>query len=82
MAAVAVDGGDVRAGDAVVGEALVKRLDAHGPDALGDQVADGVIDHGRGDAGLHAEAVGQVGGDVELAAADVDLALVRLAERE
>ena len=30
----------------------------------------------------HAKAVRQVGGDVELAAADVDLAAVRLAERD
>ena len=48
-------------GDAVVLEALVERRDAHGPHALGDQVADGVVDHGRGDAGLQAEAVRQVG---------------------
>ena len=61
-------------------EMLVERCDTHGPHALGDQVADGVIHHGRGDAGLQAEAVGEVGGDVELAAADVDLALGRLAE--
>ena len=31
---------------------------------------------------LQAEAVGQVGGDVELAAADVDVAVRRLAERD
>ena len=80
VAAVAVDGGHVGAGHAVVLEALVERLDAHGPHALGDQVADGIIHHGGGDAGLHAEAVRQVGGAVELAAADVDLALGGLAE--
>ena len=34
----------------------------------------------RGNAGLQAEAVRQVGGDVELAAADMDLALGRLAK--
>ena len=66
--------------DAVVLEVLVEGLHAHRPHALGDQVADGVIHHGGGDAGLQAEAVGQVGGDVEFAAADVDLALGGLAE--
>ena len=65
---------------AVVLEALVEGRDAHRPHALGDQVADGVVHHRRGDAGLQAEAVGQVGGHVELAAADVDLALGGLAE--
>jgi hypothetical protein len=45
-------------------------------------VADGVIHHGAGDAGVQAEAIGQVGGAVELAAADVDLAFGRLAERD
>ena len=80
LAAVAVDGGHVGTVDAVVLESLVKWLDAHGPHALGDQVADRVIHHGRGDAGLQAEAIRQIGGAVELAAADVDLALGRLAE--
>ena len=80
LAAVAIDGGHVGAVHAVVLEVLVEGLDAHGPHPLGDQVADGIIHHGRGDAGLQAEAVGQVGGDVELAAADVDLALGGLAE--
>ena len=68
--------------DAVVLEVLVEGFDAHGADALGDQVADGVIHHRRGDARLHAEAVGEVGGDVKFAAADVNLALGRLAERD
>ena len=68
--------------DAVVLEVLVEGLDAHRPHALGDQIADRIIHHGGGDAGLQAEAVGQVGGDVELAAADVDLALGGLAERD
>ncbi len=80
LAAVAIDGGHVGAVDAVVLEALVEGFDAHGPHALGDQVADGVIHHGGGDAGLQAEAVGEVGGDVEFAAADVDLAFRGLAE--
>jgi hypothetical protein len=77
---VAVDGGHVRAAHAVVLEPLVERSHAHGAHALGDQVADGVVHHRGGDAGLQAEAVGQVGRDVELAAADVDGALGGLAE--
>ncbi len=80
LAAIAVDGGDVRAGNTVVGEPLEEGAHAHGADALRDQIADGVVDHRRGHAGLQAEAVGQVGGHVELAAADVDLAFGGLAE--
>ena len=41
-----------------------------------------VVDHRRGDAGLQAEAVGEVGGDVVLAAGDVDVERARLAERD
>ena len=59
---------------------LIERPDAHRPHGALDQLADRVIDHGADDAGLEAEAVGEVGGAVELAAADVDLALARLAE--
>ena len=81
VAPVAVDGGDVRPGHAVVREVLVERPDAHGPHPLRHQIADRVIDHGRRDAGLQAKAIGQVGGHVEFAAADVNLALRRLAKR-
>ena len=45
-------------------------------------VADRVVDHRGGDAGLEAEAVGQVRGAVELAAAHVDRAARGLAERD
>ena len=82
VAAVAVDRGHVRAAHAVVLEPFVERFHAHRPDALGDQVADGIIHHGGGDAGVQAEAIGEVGGAVEFAAADVDLALGGLAERD
>jgi hypothetical protein len=68
--------------DAVVLELLVERLDAHRPDAFGNQVADGIIHHRGGDAGVQAETVGQIGRDVELAAADVDVAVGCLAERD
>ena len=81
VAAVAVDGGHVRAGDAVVREMLVKRADAHGANTLVDHIADGVIDHGGDDTGIQAEAVREVRGHVELAAADVNVAVIGLAER-
>ncbi len=80
VAAVAVDGGDVGAAHAVVLEPLVEGLDAHRADALGDELADGVADHRRDDAGVEAEAVGEVGGAVELAARNVYLASRSLAE--
>ena len=81
-AAIAVDGRHVRPAHAVVLEHLVERRDAHRPDAAGDELADRVLDHGRRNAGAQAEAVGQVGCRVELAAAHVNLARVRLAERD
>ena len=62
LAAVAVNRGHVRAVHAVVLELLVERLHAHRPHALGDQVADGIIHHGRGDAGVEPEAIGEIGG--------------------
>src|SRR5439155_10989539 len=82
LAAVAVDSGDVRAGDSVVLEPLVEGPDAHRLHAFRDQIPDRIVDHRRHDAGLHAEAVRQVGGDVELTTADMDLALARLAKRD
>ena len=81
-AAIAVDGRHVRPAHAVVLEHLVERRDAHRPDAAGDELADRVLDHGCRNAGSQAEAVGQVGCRVELAAAHVNLARVRLAERD
>jgi len=79
-AAVAIDSGHVGAGDAIVLEVLVERFDAHGADALGDEIADGVVGHGGGDGGAEAEAVREIRGDVELTAGDVDLAFGGLAE--
>ena len=81
MSLVAIDGGHVGAGDAVVLEVLVEWPHAHRSHALSNQIADGIIDHRRGDTRFQAKAIGQVRRDVEFAAADVNLALVRLAER-
>jgi len=69
--AVAVNGGEIRAVDAIMLEPLVERLDAHRSHALGDQGSDGVVDHGGDDGALHAEAIRKVGRDVELATADM-----------
>ena len=66
--------------DAVVLEMLVEGGDAHRPDAFGNQVTDWIIHHRRRDAGSHPEAVGEIGRDVEFAAADVNIAMSRLAE--
>src|ERR1700722_18170459 len=59
--AVAVDRGNVRAADTVMREALVEGPNTHGADSLRDEIADQVIDHRRGDRGLHTETVRQVG---------------------
>ena len=82
VALVAVHRGVVRAAHAVVLEFLVKWLHAHRPHALGNQVANGIIHQRRRDAGVQAEAVRKIGGAIELAAADVDVALGRLAKRD
>src|SRR5262245_15756414 len=81
MTLVAIDRRHVWSGDAVVLEALVKRPDAHGTDALGNQIADRIIDHRGCDARFLPKAIGEVRGDIELAAADVNLTLSGLAER-
>src|SRR5438094_5227510 len=75
LAAIAVNRRDVRTVDAVVLEVLVKRLHAHRPDALGDEIPDRIIHHRAGQPGLQAKAIGEIGRDVELAAADVDVAV-------
>ena len=59
---------------------FIERPNAHRADTFIDQIADRVIDHRGGDAGRQSKAIGQVGGDVELAAADVDQALGGFAE--
>jgi len=82
LAPVAVNGSHVGTMHAVVLEALVERLHPHRPHPLGNQVADGIIHHRRGNARLQAKAVGEIGRHVKLAAAHVDLALGRLAERD
>jgi len=80
VAAITVHSGHVRAVDAVVLETLVKGLHTHGAHALRHQLADWIVDHGAGDAGVQVEGVGQIGRDVEFATADVDLAFRGLAE--
>ena len=47
---------------------------------LGDQFANGIIDHGAGDAGVQPETIGQIGRDIKFAAADVDVAMGCFAE--
>ena len=80
IAPVAVHRRHIGARDAVVLEVLVERLHAHGADALGNQVADRIVGHGRDDSRLQTKAIGKVGGHIELAATDVNLALRGLAE--
>src|SRR5579871_4288049 len=74
-ASIAVDGGHVGPGGPVVLEGLIEGADTGGAHPLGDQVADRIVDHGADNGGLHAKAVGKIGGDIELAAAYVDLTI-------
>jgi hypothetical protein len=62
-------------------EPFVERPHAHCADALGDQIPDWILDQGCGDPRPHLETVGEVRGAIELAAADVDGTMRRLAER-
>jgi len=80
QAPVAVHGGHVRAPDPVVGEPPVEPADAHRPHALRDEIPDRIGDESRDDRRAPLEAVGEVGGHVELAPADVDRALCGLAK--
>ena len=82
MTAIGVDRGHVRTAHAIVFEFLVERFDPHRPDAFRDQIANGIIHHRARDAGVEPEAVGEIGGNVEFAATDVDVAVRRLAERD
>jgi hypothetical protein len=68
--------------DPIVFELLVKWLNAHCAHAFGNEVADGIINHGAGDTGFQAETIGEIRRHVKLAAADVDVAMRRFAERD
>ena len=59
-------------------EMFIKWFYTHCPHPFSDQITDRVIDHRRGDAGLQAEAVCQIGRHIELSAADMDLHSVAL----
>ena len=80
MAAVAVDCGNVRPAHPVVLEAFIEWLDTHRPHSLGNQFADRIVHHRRRYSGPQAEAVRQIGGDVKLTAADMNLTFGRFAE--
>src|ERR1051326_5904215 len=80
LVTVAIDSGHVGAVDAIMFEMFVEWFDAHRADALGGQVADRTIDHRGPDASLNLEAIGEVSGDIEFAATDVDVAMRGLAE--
>ena len=67
---------------AVVLEHLVERRHSHRAHLRRNQLADRVFHHRAGDAGSESEAIGEVGGGVELAAADVNRAGRGFAERD
>ena len=81
-ALITVNCGHVRTVDAVVLVLFVERSDAHRSNAFFDQIAERVVDHGRRDAGVHAETVGEVGSTVELATGHVNRTLAGFAERD
>src|SRR5262249_10813872 len=73
---------DIGSADTVVLEPFVKGPHTHFANACLHQLADAVVDHGGGDAGLQAEAIGEVGGDVVFPAGDVDNEGPRPAKRD
>src|SRR6266849_9657385 len=73
VATVTIDRGNVRAADPIVLEAFIEWLDAHGSNSLGHQFANRIIHHSGHYPGPQAEAVRQIGRDIEFAAADMDL---------
>src|SRR5258707_7807266 len=75
LAAITIYRGHIWPVDTIVFEPLIKRFDPHRPDPLGNQFADRIIDHCRDNARLKAKTISQVGRNVELASAHVDLAL-------
>src|SRR6202012_1663731 len=77
-----INGRHIGAGDAVVFEVLVERLDAHGEYAFGNEIADRVIGHCASNAGPELEAVRKVGSDVKFSATHVNVATRRFAERD
>src|SRR5213082_1167619 len=49
---------------------------------IGDLIAERITRHRATNASLHAESIGEIRSDVELAAADMDGAIMRLAKRD
>ena len=80
QSAIAVNSRHIGTGHAIVFELFVKRLNPHGTNTFGNQVANGIVDHGRGDTGFHAKTVCQVGGHIEFAPTDMNLTFMCLAE--
>ena len=81
MTTIAVDGREVWSRNAVMVEAFIERLDAHRLNARRDQFTDRVIDHRGSYAGVQAKTIGEVRGDVVLAATHVNLTLMSFAKR-
>ncbi len=75
-----VNRSDIGAGHAIMLERFVEGDHAHGPNPFGDQIANWISGDCCDNAGEETEAVREVSGYVEVTTADMDLALVRLAE--
>src|SRR6185369_15907083 len=80
VAAIAIHGRNVGPRDAVVLVPFVERLDAHGPDALRDQFTDWIHDHRGDDTRVEPKTISEIGRDIKLSAANMDLAFTRFAK--
>lgn len=66
--------------NAVVFEMLVERFDTHCAHPLRNKITDGIVHHRRDDCGLESKTIRKVRRTVEFAAADMDVAMGRLAK--
>ena len=82
IAAIAINRGYVGPGNAIVLEVLIERMHAHGTHPFGNQITDRIIHHRTHHAGLHPETIRQIGRYIKLAAAHMNLAFGRFAERD
>ena len=78
---IAVHRRNIRSARSIMLESLIERTETHSPHPLGDQIANRIGHHCRRDSCTLTKSVGQIRGNIELAAAHMDCKLRSLAER-
>ena len=80
ITSVTVNRGYIGAVDTVVLKSFEVRLYTHFPDPGFNQFTNAIINHGAGDAGIEAKAIGQTGCDIVVPAGDVNFNRAGFAE--